>query len=177
MREQGKLAEKFKPLRFGTSGLRALVTQMTDLECAINTKGFVRFLVEMGELEPGGSIALGGDLRSSTPRISAAVRWAIEDEGFVVDYCGAVPSPTLVFYAMANGKPSIMVTGSHIPDDRNGIKFSKASGEVLKEDEALILRNVQFAREEVYSNWAADGVFDDDGMFKQEQGLPRAGNR
>jgi phosphomannomutase len=28
-----------------------------------------------------------------------------------------------------------MVTGSHIPDDRNGIKFNKISGEVLKDDE------------------------------------------
>ena len=28
-----------------------------------------------------------------------------------------------------------MVTGSHIPDDRNGIKFNKCAGEVLKADE------------------------------------------
>ena len=28
-----------------------------------------------------------------------------------------------------------MVTGSHIPDDRNGIKFNKGGGEVLKSDE------------------------------------------
>jgi phosphomannomutase len=33
-----------------------------------------------------------------------------------------------------------MVTGSHIPDDRNGIKFNKCSGEVLKNDEAGITR-------------------------------------
>ena len=31
-----------------------------------------------------------------------------------------------------------MVTGSHIPDDRNGIKFNKPDGEVLKADEAGI---------------------------------------
>jgi phosphomannomutase len=29
-----------------------------------------------------------------------------------------------------------MVTGSHIPADRNGIKFYRPKGEVLKEDEA-----------------------------------------
>jgi phosphomannomutase len=34
--------------------------------------------------------------------------------------------------------PSMMVTGSHIPDDRNGIKFHLPSGEILKEDEAGI---------------------------------------
>jgi phosphomannomutase len=31
-----------------------------------------------------------------------------------------------------------MVTGSHIPDDRNGIKFNKTTGEILKPDEAEI---------------------------------------
>jgi phosphomannomutase len=31
-----------------------------------------------------------------------------------------------------------MVTGSHIPDDRNGIKFNRASGEILKGDESAI---------------------------------------
>ena len=31
-------------LKFGTSGLRDLVTEMTDLECYINTFGFIRFL-------------------------------------------------------------------------------------------------------------------------------------
>ena len=29
-----------------------------------------------------------------------------------------------------------MVTGSHIPDDRNGIKYNKSTGEILKDDEA-----------------------------------------
>tara|TARA_R110002167_G_scaffold346792_4_gene557545 strand:+ start:1 stop:1188 length:1188 start_codon:yes stop_codon:yes gene_type:complete len=31
--------------------------------------------------------------------------------------------------------PTIMVTGSHIPDDRNGIKFNTPLGEILKPDE------------------------------------------
>jgi len=31
-----------------------------------------------------------------------------------------------------------MVTGSHIPDDRNGIKFNRPAGEILKQDEAGI---------------------------------------
>lgn len=31
-----------------------------------------------------------------------------------------------------------MVTGSHIPDDRNGLKFYRADGEIDKNDEAAI---------------------------------------
>ena len=39
---------------------------------------------------------------------------------------------------MQQGAASIMVTGSHIPDDRNGIKFNRPRGEILKPDEARI---------------------------------------
>ena len=37
---------KYTPakLTFGTSGLRGLVSDMTDLECYINTLGFIEFL-------------------------------------------------------------------------------------------------------------------------------------
>jgi phosphomannomutase len=38
--------------------------------------------------------------------------------------------------------PTIMVTGSHIPDDRNGIKYTKKSGEILKHDEDAIKTQV-----------------------------------
>jgi phosphomannomutase len=31
-----------------------------------------------------------------------------------------------------------MVTGSHIPDDRNGIKYNRATGEIMKDDESGI---------------------------------------
>jgi len=34
--------------------------------------------------------------------------------------------------------PAIMVTGSHIPADRNGIKFNRCTGEILKQDEVGI---------------------------------------
>jgi phosphomannomutase len=40
---------------------------------------------------------------------------------------------------MRFGLPAIMVTGSHIPEDRNGLKFYRAKGEIDKEDEASIL--------------------------------------
>jgi phosphomannomutase len=32
-------------------------------------------------------------------------------------------------------KRCVQITGSHIPFDRNGIKFNKSGGEVLKSDE------------------------------------------
>ncbi|MCB1829370.1 MAG: phosphomannomutase, partial [Gammaproteobacteria bacterium] len=51
---------------------------------------------------------------------------------------GYLPTPALALFALKRGIPGVMVTGSHIPDDRNGIKFYQPGGEILKPDEAGI---------------------------------------
>ena len=158
--------DEFAPLRFGTSGLRALVTDMTDMECYINARGFIEFLIEIGDIKKGDEIAIAGDLRSSTDRITKAVARAIKDSNCEVEYCGNIPSQALAYYAMQTGKASIMVTGSHIPDDRNGIKFTKKSGEVLKSDEQAILTNVARTREAEYSRSWNETIFKRDGIFE-----------
>ncbi len=53
--------------------------------------------------------------------------------------CGRVPTPALALAGLARVVPSIMVTGSHIPFDRNGIKFYTPRGEISKQDEQPIL--------------------------------------
>ncbi len=152
-------------LKFGTSGLRGLVTEMTDQECYINARGYLAALQKSGEIKPGDKISVAGDLRSSTERIIQAVARAIADAGCQLDYCGKVPSPALAFQGFRNHRASVMVTGSHIPDDRNGIKFNKPDGEVLKSDETGILAAVAEirAREEKKTT---DSLFDAQGMFK-----------
>jgi len=158
---------KFKALRFGTSGLRDTVENMTDMECYINARSFVSYLHESGEFKKGDTIAIGGDRRPSTYRIKRAVARAINDMGGSVDDQGQVPSPALAYYAICNNISSIMVTGSHIPADRNGIKFTKRSGEILKSDEPGILKNVKKVREDVYSLSEKESLFNNDGSFKE----------
>ncbi len=121
---------------FGTSGARGLVSAMTDRVCHGYTAGFLRHLASLGEFTPGTRVALAGDLRPSTPQILAACAQAVRDLGGQPVNCGLVPTPTLAFYAFGEAIPSLMVTGSHIPADRNGIKFYRPHGEVLKADEA-----------------------------------------
>ena len=60
-------------------------------------------------------------------------------EGINVTDCGAVPTPALALAAMQAGAGAVMVTGSHIPADRNGLKFYLPHGEISKADEAAIL--------------------------------------
>lgn len=42
---------------------------------------------------------------------------------------------------MQDKMPSIMITGSHIPFNRNGLKFYRPDGEIIKADEQTILAN------------------------------------
>lgn len=124
---------------FGTSGVRGLATAMTDKLCHAYATAFLQYLRQIGEFSAGQPVALAGDLRTSTPRILAACATAVRDCGGEVVFCGLTPTPALAFHAMGIGMPSIMVTGSHIPADRNGIKFYRPHGEVLKSDEAGIV--------------------------------------
>ncbi len=121
---------------FGTSGARGLATAMTDKVCYAYAKGFLQYLESIGEIKRAGErVAVGGDFRPSTSRVMEAVCRAADDLGYRAVNCGKIPSPAVALFGFENKIPSIMVTGSHIPDDRNGIKFNKCGGEVLKSDE------------------------------------------
>lgn len=123
---------------FGTSGARGRVVDMTPQVCYAYTRGFLQYLDKTGGLRAGGEVLIAGDLRPSTPDIMAAVAAAVVAAGCRPVNCGFLPSPAVAFAGIVCAAPSIMVTGSHIPDDRNGIKFNTARGEILKQDEVGI---------------------------------------
>lgn len=163
-------------LSFGTSGLRGLVSDMTDLECYINTRGFLDFLLDTDDIKPGMELVLAGDLRDSTPRILRTVAQAISDSGCKVNYLGKTPIPAAAYYGLRHDLPVAMVTGSHIPADRNGIKFYKREGEVLKADEPAIKKSVAKIRKELYSQPFEESNFNSDGSLRQSQNLPQVNN-
>nr|CBA27695.1 Phosphomannomutase [Curvibacter putative symbiont of Hydra magnipapillata] len=119
---------------FGTSGARGKVADMTPDLCHAYTTAFLNAVVPKAT-----TIVLGHDLRPSSPEIAAACAAAIESLGMTVVYGGALPTPALALYAAQTGSPAIVVTGSHIPFDRNGIKFYKEDGEITKADERAML--------------------------------------
>ena len=148
---------------FGTSGARGLVEAMSDEICYLYTVAFLQYLSTDGQIKLGCEIAIAGDLRASTPRIFSAVIHAIEAEGYQPLYCGEIPSPAVALIGIERQIPSIMVTGSHIPDDRNGIKFNKPAGEILKPDEEGIRSQMVIV---------PDSLFDDVGGFIEVVPLP-----
>ena len=125
-------------VKFGTSGARGLAADMTDRLCYAYTLGFLQYLAQRGALEPGTEVGIAGDLRPSSDRIMNACARVVTDFGLRPRNFGRIPTPALAAYGIARGQPSLMVTGSHIPGDRNGIKFNLPDGEILKDDEAGI---------------------------------------
>ena len=118
--------------KFGTSGLRGLVTELSADLVAEYTRAFLLACPH------GGGLYLGRDLRPSSPEIADAVARAARACGVEVIDCGALPTPALALAAQAAGRAAVMVTGSHIPADRNGLKFYLPGGEISKDDEAAI---------------------------------------
>lgn len=123
----------YSGVTFGTSGARGLVNGMTDSLCYAYTKAFLQEIVGTT-----GLIVLGHDLRPSSPRIAAACAAAMQEMGYQVIYAGALPTPALAYYAAQVNASCLVVTGSHIPFDRNGLKFYRVNGEISKADEVAI---------------------------------------
>ncbi len=121
------------PPKFGTSGLRGLVSELTDDLITDHVRAFI------AACPVGSGIYVARDLRASSPAIAAVVIAAAQAAGLQVTDCGPLPTPALALAAMASDAAAVMITGSHIPADRNGLKFYTPAGEITKPQEAAIL--------------------------------------
>ncbi|MHA6297900.1 phosphohexomutase domain-containing protein [Devosia sp. CAU 1758] len=125
-------------LKFGTSGLRGLATDLEGIAARHYVAAFLRY-AQRQTMSGISEVYLGADFRRSSPAIMADCAIAISAAGMVPVDCGTLPTPALALHAMARGGAAIMVTGSHIPADRNGLKFYLPTGEISKVDEAGIV--------------------------------------
>ena len=120
---------------FGTSGLRGPAVDFTESVC---TAYIAAFLERCAGQTTERMAYVAADLRDSSPRIAGQCLAAVSAAGWTPVWAGTVPTPAVAAYAMARSAPAIMITGSHIPETYNGIKFYRPDGEFLKEDEAPV---------------------------------------
>ena len=145
-------------LKFGTSGLRGLSRELSGPPAARYALAFARHLLDKGLVRQGDVILIGRDFRESSPEIAALCAGALLQAGFHVADGGALPTPALAHFALQRGMAFLMVTGSHIPADRNGIKFYRPDGEIDKTDEIAIAAHADKLRDAASS---AKGSGDD----------------
>lgn len=152
-------------VKFGTSGVRGLVADMSDFVCFSYTLGFLQHAAKIAA-EKGQTfnrVAVACDLRSDSPRIARAVFEAIKHFGLTPVDCGKIPTPCLGLFGFSEKIPAVMVTGSHIPEDRNGIKFHLPDSEILKDDEVAVRSQVV-----VLSDEKRNELFDSNDMLRTQ---------
>lgn len=167
-------------LGFGTSGRRGRVRDLTQMEIYICALGELEYLqslpLEQGGITHGDDFYYASDLRPSSSQyvpaeqgrgeIAQAIERALRDSGMRPVNCGRIPTPALAFHALTRRKGSMMITGSHIPFDRNGYKTNTSLGELLKEHEGPIAEFVRRVRDRIYNQPAHQSPFNEQGMFK-----------
>lgn len=175
------LAYTPQTLKFGTSGRRGEVIHLTQLEIYTNVLAEVQYLqsleVSKGGIKAGDDFYYAYDLRPSSTAyvengrgaLSQSVEKALKDSGMRPINLGAIPTPALTCFALKHGKGSIMVTGSHIPFDRNGYKLNKSIGELLKTDEKPINDAVEVTREKLVTQSYTESLFNEQGVFRDAQ--------
>ncbi len=122
---------------FGTSGIRGDAEKLfTNQFCFDLGRTFALFLDKNNQL---GSVAVGMDPRGSSPRILEALEQGLSFGGREIVDQGTVPVPALNWVLKVTPYAgSIMVTGSHISANLNGLKFFAFKEEILKEGEEEI---------------------------------------
>src|ERR1700760_4954062 len=176
-------------LGFGTSGRRGKVVDLTQLEVYLNALAELEYLQSLapaeGGIKRGDPFYFAYDLRPSSSELvsqeqgrgelAQAIVAAIGDAGMQAVNLGRIPTPALASYALSRNKGSIMVTGSHIPFERNGYKTNSSRGELLKQQEAPINEQVRQVRQRLYEKPFASSLFETHGMLKAgHQPLPAA---
>lgn len=87
-------------------------------------------------------IAVGRDSRLSGPRIADAVTDALLKSGVDVYYLGLASTPAMFMTTVTQGylfDGAIMITASHLPWNRNGLKFFTKDGGLDKADIAKLI--------------------------------------
>src|SRR5271170_860319 len=171
---RSRLTYEPQELGFGTSGRRGKVVDLTQLEVYLNALAELQYLQSLapseGGIKPGDAFYFASDLRPSSSefvpeeqgrgQIAQAIVAAIRDAGMQAVNLGRIPTPALANFALSLNKGSIMVTGSHIPFDRNGYKTNSSRGELLKQQEAPINERVRQVRKKLYEESWDQSLFD-----------------
>jgi len=106
-------------------------------------QGFVSWLADLLEKEASELVvAVGRDSRISGPALMAGLAEGMMDLGATVYDCAIASTPAMFMSTVTEGyrcDGGIMLTASHLPFNRNGLKFFTAKGGLNKPDITAIL--------------------------------------
>lgn len=130
-----------------TDGVEGQEVNLTDDAVGAIVCAFALWLCrDKGKCTKRLRISLGIDSRISGPHIKSVAKEALESIGCSVYDCGLSSTPAMFMTTVVDTflyDGAIMVTASHLPYNRNGLKFFTDRGGLEKEDIAEILTIAQ----------------------------------
>ena len=119
------------------------VTLTSEAAFAIG-QAFALWLMKKKNLKPEECIVgVGMDSRITGPKLKADVIKGLMSQGIYVSNCGMASTPAMfmsIVYPETQYDGACMITASHLPFNRNGIKFFDRDGGLEHEDITEILK-------------------------------------
>jgi len=124
-------------LKITISGVRGVYgEELTDDIAEKFAIAFGRFLGKGKDQK----VVIGYDTRNSTPALREAVYKGLNSENIEIIDAGVVPTPVVqVITRMLKADGGVIITASHNPQQYNGLKFVRADGIFLNQQEASYL--------------------------------------
>jgi phosphomannomutase/phosphoglucomutase len=151
-------------------GLHA--TELSDPVAEAVGRAFGTLVAESG----GTRVALGQDVRPSSPRLARAIEAGLLAAGLAVERVGIVPTPALYYAVAARGLDGgLQVTGSHNPPEFNGFKMTRGRAPVFGAEIQRMRERIERGDLRSAAGSAADRPVLDDyrAMLTERLGSPR----
>jgi phosphomannomutase / phosphoglucomutase len=146
---------------FGTFGVRRIANQELTPEFASKLAAAYGSLVK-------GTVAVGGDPRTSTEMIKHSVISGLLSSGCNVIDLGILPTPAVQFAVRNYYDGGVMITASHNPPKYNGLKFVDADGIGIPDEMEESIEDMFFNENPERVSWNEIGeVFENPGIIDE----------
>ena len=127
---------------FGTFGVRRTANDVLTPEFAARLAACYGSQIK-------GTVAVGGDTRTTTPMLMQAVISGLLSSGCDVVDLGILPTPGVQYAVRKYYDGGVMITASHNPPKYNGIKFLDCDGIGIPDDMELEIEKLYFDEEPI----------------------------
>ena len=146
---------------FGTFGVRRTANDVLTPEFASRLAASYGSIVQ-------GTVAIGGDTRTSTPMLKHAITAGLLSSGCDVVDLGILPTPAIQYAVRNYYDGGIIVTASHNPPKYNGLKFVDEFGIGTPDDMELEVEKLYFDSEPNRASWDKIGtVYTNESIIKE----------
>ena len=135
---------------FGTFGVRRTAND-------ILTPEFASRLAACYGSQIQGTVAVGGDTRTSTPMLKEAVKAGLLSSGCDVVDLGILPTPGVQYAVRKYYDGGVMITASHNPPKYNGLKFLDEYGIGIPDEMDLAIEKLYFDGEPIRAPFSEIG--------------------